>query len=1044
MLVSAAKNSDASAESLVKSQEALTEQVLKSGKAEQCSDSLYDLAKLCVENNLLDRAEKAMRESITFEDKLNRPEAFMTRHYALALILAKKKKRAEAVAENKIALEAATKAKRKDFMSTIVDALGTLSLQTGNLDEADAYFKQAFDLAKEADNVPGQVYALVNQASTQRIKKNFSQAQVLLKQALDISEKGAQDSSLGSALINLARVQHDLGNLSDSAASYQKAIDVFKQDLNLEFEADADMGLGNTYIELQQTANAQNAFKQGLDLLKEEPDNDRKVSMLIGLGCAEADLGHFEEAQKLHIKSHDMAESLNDKPKVLDSTLQLGNDFLSNGYPESALNRLLEGEKLIKQDSLDARLSGNYMMAIGRCYKALGQYDSAEKYYDEALHLFESVGDNQSRALALNSLSVLALDNKNSAEFETFWNAAKTVYADSGDKRNLAIMDYNYAQYLFIERKNKEASERYAQALEEIKGTGDKVAESKILCGSGMALLSSGHPQQAMQYYEKALKLADESGAIETQWESNLGLGGGYKALGLNDLAMSHLIKAVESVEKERGHLSKDSFKTNNLDQRNKCYTELVDLYIRMGRSFDALAIAEKGRARAFLDMLSSRKSARTVETFSTPLSSRPAPTSVQKQDTAQLVAMATPVAGTRGVNVVPRTADVFSSTAVSPVNASAPDIDEIKALVKNSKSTVLEYYILPDKIAAWVIDPDSSIHMIPPIPLNKEQLGEKVSLTYEAITHQPKTPEEVAALAKRRQEALRELYTLLIAPVEQYLPKTEESVVTIVPHGPMFMVPFSALISPDGKFLIEKHTLGYTPAIGVMRATQKLEQQVSNMPDRLLALGNPITKQIAFLGTLPYSEKEVQNIAALFGAGNSVVKIGQDANKQTFEELASQFSEVHLATHGLVDEENPMQSSLILAPTQKDDGLLTVKDILAMKEIKAKLVVLSACQTGRGKITGDGVVGLSRAFIIAGTPSVLVSQWNVDDIITEYQMKSFYKSYLAHSGRSKALRQAQLDTIKFMESGNAAKANSGIRANPRYWSAFQLIGESL
>ncbi|MBX9721637.1 MAG: CHAT domain-containing protein, partial [Candidatus Obscuribacterales bacterium] len=234
------------------------------------------------------------------------------------------------------------------------------------------------------------------------------------------------------------------------------------------------------------------------------------------------------------------------------------------------------------------------------------------------------------------------------------------------------------------------------------------------------------------------------------------------------------------------------------------------------------------------------------------------------------------------------------------------------------------------------------------------------------------------------------------------------------------------------------------TPAIGVMRATQKLEQQVSSMPDKLLALGNPITKQIAFLGTLPYSEKEVQNIAALFGPGNSVVKIGQDANKQTFEELASQFSDVHLATHGLVDEENPMQSSLILAPTQKDDGLLTVKDILAMKEIKAKLVVLSACQTGRGKITGDGVVGLSRAFIIAGTPSVLVSQWNVDDIITEYQMKSFYKSYLAHAGRSKALRQAQLDTIKFMESGSAAKAGTGIRANPRYWSAFQLIGESL
>ena len=226
------------------------------------------------------------------------------------------------------------------------------------------------------------------------------------------------------------------------------------------------------------------------------------------------------------------------------------------------------------------------------------------------------------------------------------------------------------------------------------------------------------------------------------------------------------------------------------------------------------------------------------------------------------------------------------------------------------------------------------------------------------------------------------------------------------------------------------------------MRATQKLEEAVASQPDKLLAFGNPITKQIAFLGALPYSEKEVNNIAALFGPQNAVVKVGQDADKKTFEKLAPQFSQVHLATHGLVDEEHPMQSSLILAPTADDDGLLTVKDILAMKELKAKLVVLSACQTGRGKITGDGIIGLSRAFIIAGTPSVLVSQWNVDDIITEFQMKAFYKGYLAHTGKSKSLRQAQLDTIKFLEGADYGKGTNGVRANPRYWGAFQLIGE--
>jgi CHAT domain-containing protein len=117
------------------------------------------------------------------------------------------------------------------------------------------------------------------------------------------------------------------------------------------------------------------------------------------------------------------------------------------------------------------------------------------------------------------------------------------------------------------------------------------------------------------------------------------------------------------------------------------------------------------------------------------------------------------------------------------------------------------------------------------------------------------------------------------------------------------------------------------------------------------------------------------------------------------------------------------------------------VKDILQLPQLKTKLITLSACQTGRGKITGDGVAGLSRAFIIAGTPSVLVSLGNVDDVMTEYQMNLFYKEYLGGATKARALRNAQLKTVDFMEKG-FPQAGSRIRANPRYWAAFQMIGE--
>ncbi len=1028
--------------SLVIKEEEEVLQKLKKAKTETRADLLYDLGKFCFEHHDNQRAIKYMLESLAAEEHLNRPEQAAKSHLALAIVYAMNKKFDDSFAEYNKSLEVARKARLKEYEALVLDSIGMLAFKTGRLDDADKYFKEAYKLSEEDGRVFGQINSLVNQASVMRRRKDDKAAFALLAKAIDLSKEGEQDRSLAHALVNLAQMQSNVGSLEDAVKTYRRAVALFKEELDVEAEAKACWGLADTLYFMHKTKEAQDAFKQGIDALSEEPDSAVKIDCLIGAGSTEADLGHFEHAQKLHMQAYEMASALKLRTKELDAVLQMGNDYLLSGYPEAGLYRLLDGERILDQGDLDVKSKGTFLIAIGRCYKSLGQNESAQKYYEEAFKLFQDIDDKASMAMALNSLAVLALDNRNSADFDNFYQQAKEIYAGSGNKRDLAIMDYNYAQYLLVEKKTPEAITKYESALEGIKNTGDRISEGLIMRGLGLAELVLRHPQKAMAYYEKALDIADASGEIEAQWDSHLGLGKAYKRLGLNDMALTHLNKSVELVEKERGQLTRDSFKTYNLDLRNECFLELVDLYIRLSKPSEALVIAEKGRARAFLDMLSSRKHGRRVESFEAPLSSK-ARTDLDGKPDLNLLAMAPAEAGSRGVSVLPRASQIYASSAISPVNAAAPDLNEIKNLVQKSKSTVLEYFILPDEIAVWVIDPDSKIHMLNPIRISRDALSEKVSLMYEAITHHPKNQDEVRVLARRRQDLMRELYDDLIKPVEQYLPANEHDLVTIVPHGPMFMIPFAALMSADRKFLVEKHTIAYVPAIGVMRATQKLAQSVANEPDRLLAFGNPITKAISFLEALPYSEKEVQHIAKLFGEGNSLVKIGESANKKTFEDLASKYTELHLATHGLVDEEHPMQSSLVLAPSKSDDGLLTVKDILAMKEIRAKLVVLSACQTGRGKITGDGVVGLSRAFIIAGTPSVLVSQWNVDDVITEYQMNSFYKGYLEKIGRCKSLRQAQLDTIKLMEGKDYGQGSEGIRANPRYWAAFQMIGES-
>jgi CHAT domain-containing protein len=146
----------------------------------------------------------------------------------------------------------------------------------------------------------------------------------------------------------------------------------------------------------------------------------------------------------------------------------------------------------------------------------------------------------------------------------------------------------------------------------------------------------------------------------------------------------------------------------------------------------------------------------------------------------------------------------------------------------------------------------------------------------------------------------LKKLNKLLIDPIDAMLPKDKDAVVTFIPHEFLFNVPFAALIGSDGNYLVEKHTLAYAPALGVLRATQRLAHESSANGKKLLAFGNPITKEIAFLGALPYAEKEVQKIAEIFGLDNAIVRTGGTANKVEFTKLAPSASAIHLATHGL------------------------------------------------------------------------------------------------------------------------------------------------
>jgi CHAT domain-containing protein len=212
----------------------------------------------------------------------------------------------------------------------------------------------------------------------------------------------------------------------------------------------------------------------------------------------------------------------------------------------------------------------------------------------------------------------------------------------------------------------------------------------------------------------------------------------------------------------------------------------------------------------------------------------------------------------------------------------------------------------------------------------------------------------------------------------------------------------------------------------------------------KIIAFGDPVYENVSDISRssvknyqrLEFSGKEIENIATLFKKGNADIYLRGDATEENVKRDGElkKFNYVHFATHGFIDETKPDFSSLVLTQdnNSEEDGFLQATEIFNLN-LNADLVVLSACQTGLGKLVrGEGMVGLTRAFMYAGTPTVMVSLWSVSDVSTSILMGEFYRNLLKEKlGKTEALRKAQLSML-----GNEKFAH------PFYWAPFVLIGD--
>lgn len=528
-------------------------------------------------------------------------------------------------------------------------------------------------------------------------------------------------------------------------------------------------------------------------------------------------------------------------------------------------------------------------------------------------------------------------------------------------------------------------------------------------------------------------------------------LGLTYYEMGRYAEAETALREAVAGWEKLRTRAdNSDADRLTLLDQLTFAYRLLQKALVAQNKTDAALEIAELGRARTLAELLAQRSSGTAL----------PPPTVRQLQEIARaqnstLVQYAIVGRERRVLNIEPRDETHLYIWVISPagrvtfrsVDLKAAGVPSLKELVLKTREDTIGVR----GRGLGVVAKDGSTRGTNP-----------------DVNH------------------LRQLHRILIEPIADQLPTQPNARITFIPESSLLLVPFAALQDASGKHLIQQHTIRIAPSIQVLSLTQQRRQQNRPRSTEALVVGNPTMPNLPAsadspaepLAALPGAEREARAIAQLL---KTQFLTGNQATKQAVLQRLSQARFVHLATHGLLDLDAnlnefgelttkpattardgnvflgagviigpnvlingvpasvaaaregvvqvEMPGAIALAPTAQDRGFLTAKEILDLR-LNAELVVLSACDTGRGRITGDGVVGLSRALIAAGVPSIVVSLWAVPDAPTASLMTEFYQNLQQGQDKAQALRQAMLTTLQQYP-------------DPRDWAAFTLIGEA-
>jgi CHAT domain-containing protein/tetratricopeptide (TPR) repeat protein len=849
-----------------------------------------------------------------------------------------------------------------------------------------------------------------------------------------------------------------MGEVSYSKGDFVRASSSFAQALKISEAGDrkamARARLFTGYIAggLGEAETAAAHITDALAIYREVGDRSGEGSCLTALALFYSFKRNDEVAIKMHQDAGKIFRDIGDRPSEAITFNGLGEAYEQLTEYKLALDYYLQAADLFRQtESFDFLVVT--LFQIAGAHKFLGDYDKALEFYEKCIKTSRLAKKTRTAANALKDVAAL--------------------YAARGEP--------------------DKALRQYRQTLSFFRSIDDHRGLSIALNNFGDFLLTVGDEKQALSTYRDALQFAERTGEKRIQISVLYGLARTARHLGLIDEAKSSIKRSVDLIEEVRGNLLSPDFRTSYFSVVRKHYELYIDILMsldqqRPGQGFAAaaLSVSESARARSLVDLLIEAKADIRQE-------ADPQLIKRERELEALLRAEAQYQLETQGAKLPSEEIDERnrqldnlraeyqkiqgqvrdrSQRYLDLVRSRSIALPQIQHELNDGQTLLLEYALGEEKSYLWLVSKDSLNTYVLPARATLEQMGRDV---YDQLTARstlnwkdPQYAQQVEAADQKYLQKARDLSRMLLGDAQKDLGNKRLLVVT---EGMLQYVPFDALplptpdVGPAGtsgnvRFVIDSNevvTLPSMSTLAVIRAEQRrtpavgkvvavFADPVFDVDDERVEVssthksvstptpqGSPGPNNQRLARTAAETEAILKEVPKHY----TIVATGFDATREALtNRTVEDFEIVHLATHGVINAEHPELSGILLGMVdrkgQRIEGFLTLNDIYRLS-LSARLTVLSACETALGKnVQGEGLVGLTRGFMFAGSKSVVASLWKVDDRATAELMGDLYKHILREGLSPAAGLRAAKFTIKQQKAWQA----------PYFWAGFTLQGE--